>query len=43
MFFCFVRLYEEPRLRAQFGEGYEAYRRAVPSWVPRRHPWDGNL
>ena len=43
MFFCFVRLYEEPRLRSQFGESYEAYRRAVPRWVPRRHPWDGNL
>jgi protein-S-isoprenylcysteine O-methyltransferase Ste14 len=28
--------YEEPRLRAQFGEQYEAYRRAVSRWVP--HP-----
>jgi protein-S-isoprenylcysteine O-methyltransferase Ste14 len=43
MFFCFVRLYEEPRLRSQFGDSYEAYRRAVPPWVPRRHPWEGNL
>jgi protein-S-isoprenylcysteine O-methyltransferase Ste14 len=37
----FVRLYEEPVLRRQFGEEYEAYRRAVPGWVPRLHPWKG--
>jgi protein-S-isoprenylcysteine O-methyltransferase Ste14 len=37
----FVRLYEEPVLRRQFGEEYEAYRRAVPGWVPRRRPWKG--
>ena len=35
----FVRLYEEPVLRRQFGEEYEAYRRAVPGWVPRLYPW----
>ena len=28
--------YEEPRLRAQFGEQYEAYRRTVSRWIP--HP-----
>jgi protein-S-isoprenylcysteine O-methyltransferase Ste14 len=37
----FVRLYEEPVLRRQFGEQYEAYRRAVPGWFPRLHPWKG--
>ena len=37
----FVRLYEEPVLRRQFGEQYEAYRRAVPGWVPRLRPWKG--
>jgi protein-S-isoprenylcysteine O-methyltransferase Ste14 len=37
----FVRLYEEPVLRQQFGERYEAYRRAVPGWVPRLRPWKG--
>ena len=32
----FVVFYEEPTLRRQFGESYEAYRRAVPRWIPRR-------
>jgi len=36
---AFVRRYEEPTLRRQFGEQYEAYRRAVPAWWPRREPW----
>lgn len=31
----FVTLYEEPTLRRQFGESYEAYRRTVPRWIPR--------
>jgi protein-S-isoprenylcysteine O-methyltransferase Ste14 len=35
----FVRLYEEPVLRERFGAEYEAYRRAVPGWWPRRHAW----
>jgi protein-S-isoprenylcysteine O-methyltransferase Ste14 len=37
----FVRLYEEPVLRERFGAEYDAYRRAVPGWWPRRHPWQG--
>lgn len=32
----FVRWYEEPALARQFGAEYEAYRRAVPGWWPRR-------
>ena len=36
---AFVRWYEEPTLRQQFGEQYERYRRAVPAWWPRREPW----
>jgi protein-S-isoprenylcysteine O-methyltransferase Ste14 len=35
----FVRFYEEPALTRQFGEEYEAYRRAVPAWIPRRSPY----
>jgi protein-S-isoprenylcysteine O-methyltransferase Ste14 len=31
----FVIFYEEPTLRAQFGESYEQYRRAVGRWLPR--------
>jgi protein-S-isoprenylcysteine O-methyltransferase Ste14 len=32
----FVHWYEEPTLRRQFGDEYEAYRDAVPGWWPRR-------
>src|SRR4029453_1567814 len=38
-FVAFVRGYEEPTLAWQFGDRYQAYRRAVPGWWPRRHPW----
>jgi protein-S-isoprenylcysteine O-methyltransferase Ste14 len=32
----YVHWYEEPTLRRQFGAEYEAYRRAVLGWWPRR-------
>jgi protein-S-isoprenylcysteine O-methyltransferase Ste14 len=32
----FVRWYEEPTLRRQFGAEYDEYRRTVPGWWPRR-------
>jgi protein-S-isoprenylcysteine O-methyltransferase Ste14 len=35
----FARWYEEPALARQFGEEYEAYRRAVPAWRPRLTAW----
>ena len=35
-FVAFVRWYEEPTLHRQFGDEYDAYRRAVPAWLPRR-------
>ncbi len=31
----FVTRYEEPALRAQFGDEYEEYRRKVSRWIPR--------
>jgi len=31
-----VRPVEERDLEAQFGDGFRAYRRAVPLWIPRR-------
>ncbi|WP_394886391.1 methyltransferase family protein [Mesorhizobium sp. AaZ16] len=37
--FTFVRLYEEPTLARRYGDEYEAYRRAVPGWLPRLTPW----
>jgi protein-S-isoprenylcysteine O-methyltransferase Ste14 len=37
---AFVLFYEEPTLTRRFGAEYEAYRRAVPAWWPRLHPWE---
>jgi protein-S-isoprenylcysteine O-methyltransferase Ste14 len=36
---AFVRWYEEPTLRQQFGAQYDEYERAVPGWWPRRTRW----
>ena len=36
---AFVRFYEEPTLAERFGNEYAEYRRAVPAWHPRLHPW----
>ncbi|NGO79033.1 isoprenylcysteine carboxylmethyltransferase family protein [Streptomyces sp. YC504] len=36
---AFVRGYEEPKLREQFGQEYEDYRGAVRGWVPRLVPY----
>jgi protein-S-isoprenylcysteine O-methyltransferase Ste14 len=30
-----VHVVEEPRLARRFGAAYDAYRRAVPGWIPR--------
>jgi protein-S-isoprenylcysteine O-methyltransferase Ste14 len=35
----FVHWYEEPALARRFGAEYEIYRREVPAWRPRLHPW----
>ena len=35
-FVVFVRGYEQPVLARRYGAQYEAYRRAVPGWYPRR-------
>jgi protein-S-isoprenylcysteine O-methyltransferase Ste14 len=40
---AFVRWYEEPTLSRQFGAAYHMYRRAVPAWRPRLHPWSQEL
>jgi protein-S-isoprenylcysteine O-methyltransferase Ste14 len=32
---------EEPRLARRFGASYDAYRQAVPGWIPRLRPWAG--
>ncbi len=36
---AFVYGYEEPSLSERYGEQYAAYRRAVPNWCPRLHPY----
>jgi len=38
-FAAFVAGYEERVLVARYGAAYEAYRRAVPAWWPRRRAW----
>jgi protein-S-isoprenylcysteine O-methyltransferase Ste14 len=38
-FHLFVVAYEEPTLEETFGEKYEAFRAAVPRWIPRLTPW----
>jgi protein-S-isoprenylcysteine O-methyltransferase Ste14 len=35
-FHLLVISYEEPTLRAQFGEQYETYRSTISRWIPRR-------
>lgn len=35
----FVLAYEEPGLRARFGEEYRRFCTAVPRWIPRLSPW----
>lgn len=35
----FVRLYEEPALKRQFGAEFAGYARNVPRWIPRLRPW----
>jgi protein-S-isoprenylcysteine O-methyltransferase Ste14 len=37
----FVQLYEEPALRARFGDDYAAYTASVRRWWPRLRPWRG--
>jgi protein-S-isoprenylcysteine O-methyltransferase Ste14 len=34
-----ARFYEEPVLTRKFGADYQEYRRNVPAWIPRLHPW----
>jgi len=38
-FVAMVHWHEEPSLRRKFGEQFDTYQRAVPGWLPRRHPW----
>jgi protein-S-isoprenylcysteine O-methyltransferase Ste14 len=38
---AFVRFYEEPTLERAYGVDYDAYRRAVPAWIPRLTRSDG--
>jgi protein-S-isoprenylcysteine O-methyltransferase Ste14 len=38
-FGTFVKLYEEPTLQRRYGAQYDAYRAAVPAWLPRLHRW----
>jgi len=35
----FIMVYEEPALRAKFGDDYRDYCRNVGRWIPRLTPW----
>src|SRR5215475_5934290 len=39
LFYAFVRLYEEPAPKEQFGAEYHTYKANVPRWIPRLTPW----
>lgn len=39
LFHLFVLVYEEPTLRAAFGDEYKSFCAAVPRWMPRLTPW----
>jgi protein-S-isoprenylcysteine O-methyltransferase Ste14 len=41
-FHVWVVAIEEPTLEQTFGEKYEAFRAAVPRWIPRMTPWRSN-
>jgi protein-S-isoprenylcysteine O-methyltransferase Ste14 len=38
-FHLFVLLYEEPALRAKFGDEYQEFCANVRRWIPRLRPW----
>lgn len=39
LFHAFVRVYEEPTLRSQYGDAYDNYSAHVARWWPRWRPW----
>jgi protein-S-isoprenylcysteine O-methyltransferase Ste14 len=41
-FHLFVLAYEEPALRAKFGNDYDRFRANVPRWIPHLRPWNGS-
>ena len=41
LFHLFVLAYEEPVLRATYGQEYISFCAAVPRWIPRLTPWGG--
>ncbi|HEX4593329.1 MAG TPA: isoprenylcysteine carboxylmethyltransferase family protein [Bryobacteraceae bacterium] len=39
-FHVFVLAYEEPTMRATFGDEYKTFCANVPRWIPRLRPWE---
>ncbi len=37
--FVYIPLLEEPGLEKRFGDDYRLYKKNVPRWIPRWHPW----
>ena len=42
MFHIWTVTFEEPQMRGLFPEDFAAYSAAVPRWIPRLTPWNGN-
>jgi protein-S-isoprenylcysteine O-methyltransferase Ste14 len=36
----YIPILEEPGLEKRFGEDYTLYKKNVPRWIPRPHPWE---
>jgi protein-S-isoprenylcysteine O-methyltransferase Ste14 len=43
LFYLWIMIYEEPTLKARFGNEYKTYCANVGRWIPRLTPWAGAM